>query len=274
MRLGDAANCVMLVNTLAFLVYVLEDSLGNIPKPWGASPSFRRAGFCVANEETPLSQSHMLCFYVDSFTTVVLLLLGRCFGSREGVKGSAVLSAAPGIFGHGLAHLGLWAGQLPAEGEALVVDRAALFASPLKLALNLAMLWAFFWALLRSLPSVSNRAAAAHAAIHSPILTFFTPARLQFTYVQTALLAVAAAHELLLRRDKDYYYDVAAVAINLPVGFVAWFEALACDSFLGQSALTYKAAGGHVLYDGTICCSMFAYYAIVLSLPAMRDKQS
>ena len=99
--------------------------------------------------------------------------------------------------------------------------------SPLSLAPRIFGLWAFFFAILRSLPSISDRAAAAHAAIHGPVLTLFVPARLGFTYVQTALLAVAAAHELL-RRDKDFYYDVAAVAINLPVGFVAWLEAVAC----------------------------------------------
>jgi len=271
MRVGDVANVVMLANTLGFVAYVINDSLGNVPKAWSTSPSFKRAGFCVANEEAPLVSSHMLCFYVDSATALALILLGMRYGGVVGIKGSPALTAAPGIFGHGLAHLSIWAGKIPTEGEALVVDRTTSL-SPLALAPRIFGLGAFFFAILRSLPSISDRAAAAHAAIHGPVLTLFVPARLGFTYVQTALLAVAAAHELL-RRDKDFYYDVAAVAINLPVGFVAWLEAVACDSFLGQSAVTYKAAGGHVLYDGTICLSMFVYYAVVLSSQP-RAKQS
>jgi len=251
------------MNTLTFMAWVLLDSLGQLPLGWTSSASFKRAGFCVANQDVPAVQSHVLCFYVDTMTALALIVLRRRYGNVIGIKGSPVIAAAPGIFGHGLAHLALWAEKLPTEGEALVLDRTT-FESPLRLAVRIAALWAFFFAILRSLPSISSRAAAVHAAIHSPILTLFVPARLGFTYVQTALLAVAAAHELL-RADKDWYYDVAAIVINLPVGFVAWFEALACDSFLGQELLTYKSAGGHWLYDGTINVSMFAYYALVLS---------
>ena len=184
-----------------------------------------------------------------------------------GVNGrGAACHGGRGTVGGVLDRLG---GKLPAEGEALFLDPTT-FDSPALLALRLVAIWTFFFALLRSLPSISPKAAAAHAAIHSPILGLLVPPRLGFTYVQTALLAVAAAHELL-RSDKDHYYDVASLAINLPVGFVAWLEALACDSVLGQQRLTYKAMGGHWLYDGTINLSMFACYAIVL---ARREKES
>ena len=41
--------------------------------------------------------------------------------------------------------------------------------------------------------------------------------------LQTALLLVAVAYDLCRpRHEKDYYYDVAAVVINVPVGLVAW----------------------------------------------------
>ncbi len=269
LRVGDGANFLMLTNTIAFLTYVLLDSTSRVPSEWTSSTSFKSTGFCVANQDSSLVQSHILCFYIDTLTAMALILLGRRYGDVRGIKNSPVLTAAPGIFGHGLAHLGLWAGKLPTEGEALFLDPTT-FDSPALLALRLVAIWTFFFALLRSLPSISPKAAAAHAAIHSPILGLLVPPRLGFTYVQTALLAVAAAHELL-RSDKDHYYDVASLAINLPVGFVAWLEALACDSVLGQQRLTYKAMGGHWLYDGTINLSMFAYYAIVL---ARREKES
>lgn len=263
MRSGDAANLLMLANTLAFVSYVLLDSLGALPLEYASSVSFKKSGFCVANQESPLLQSHILCFYVDTLTAMALFVLGRRYADVPGIKDSTAASASPGIFGHGLAHLALWAGKVPAEGEPLILDPTT-FESPLRLAVRIAALWAFFFALLRSLPSISPRAGAIHAAVHSPILALLVPPRLGFTYVQTALLAAAAAHELL-HRDKDKYYDLAAIVINLPVGFVSWGEALACDTFLGQQRLTYKSAGGHWLYDGTINVSILFYFAIVLA---------
>ena len=85
------------------------------------------------------------------------------------------------------------------------------------------------------------------------------------------VLWVAAAHDML-RPRKDAYYDLNALVVSLPIGLVSWAEALCCDSFLGQSAITFKSLGGHVWYDGAIPISMFVYYAIVLGMrPAKGD---
>jgi hypothetical protein len=51
----------------------------------------------------------------------------------------------------------------------------------------------------------------------------------------------------------------------VPVGLVAWVEALGCDRFL-------KAAGGHVWYDAVIPASMFAYYALALMMQPADAK--
>ena len=48
------------------------------------------------------------------------------------------------------------------------------------------------------------------------------PTRLP-TSPQTALLWVVAVYEMRRpTKDKDFFYDLGAVVVNLPVGLVAW----------------------------------------------------
>ena len=43
------------------------------------------------------------------------------------------------------------------------------------------------------------------------------------TSLQTALLWVAAAYDMRQpTKDKDFYYDLGAVVVSVPVGLVAW----------------------------------------------------
>jgi len=95
-------------------------------------------------------------------------------------------------------------------------------------------------------PGVGNYHAAGWSALHGAVLSLFVPAKLGFTYVQTALLWVVAAYDMRQpAKDKDFYYDLGAVVVGVPVGLVAWVEALACDSF-------FKSMGGHVWCNGII----------------------
>lgn len=252
MRLGDAANALVLVNTAAFLGAVVLHAFGRLHF---FSASFLSEGFCVSFKDAPLLQSHILCFYVDTISALILWRLAR---RSHAAKGSAPLaSAAMGVFGHGLAHLGLWAGYMRGGGS--VDQRPGLLRDDLPLqhhALAIAGLWAFFAALLRSAPNVPSSHAALHAAIYAPILALMVPPRFGFTFVQTVLLLVACAYDML-QPAKDRHYDLAALMINLPIGLVAWVEASGCDAFL-------RSLGGHVWYDATIPLSMFAYYAVAL----------
>ena len=268
MRLGDYANLFVLLNTGLFLAMTLADYAGAIQ--W-TTRSFRRDGFCVANEDTPLLNSHALAFYVDTVAAVVLAFLSRRYGSVRGVKDSALELGACGVFAHGLGHLGLWAGSLPTDGEAMIVELTGM--ELLRgTAIKLPLLWGFFFALLRTGPYISGRHAAVHAVLHALVLALLVPPKLAFTYVQTALLWVAAAYDM--RRPtstKDRYYDLNAIMITLPIGLVSWAEALGCDEFFGQSTITFKSVGGHVWYDGTIPLSMFAYCAVVLGMRPVAD---
>jgi hypothetical protein len=250
-RVGDCFNAFVLVNTAAFLGCVIAHAFGHVD---AFSASFQQEGFCVGFKETPLFQSHILCFYVDTACALVLWGLTLRFKEERGM--APVASAASGIFVHGLAHLGIWFDIFNGEDD----PRPGL-QTPKPLLVHVkacAWLFAFFFALLRSAPDVPQLHAAAHAAIHAPVLTLLVPPRFSFTYVQTVLLWVACAYALLFARNKDVYYDLSALVVNTPVGLVAWVEALGCDSF-------FKSMGGHVWYDAIIPISTFAYCAIVLN---------
>jgi hypothetical protein len=258
-RLGDIANACVLVNTSAFLAFALADSAGLIQ--W-ASPSFRKLGFCVANPNSIALSSHMLCFYTDTvFAIGFMLFVRRHKETMPGIKGSALELGAGGIFGHGAAHLGLAFGALPADGDARVVESGIIGAltNPMDLALIFGLA-AFYYSILRSAPNVQH--ALPHSLLHGAALRLVVPGKFGFTYVQTTLLWIAAAYDMR-RASKDRFYDLNAALISLPVGLVSWAEALACDSFMGQTALTFKSIGGHVWYDACVPLSMLAYCAVI-----------
>jgi hypothetical protein len=58
MRLGDYANVFALVNTGAFLVFVLAADRGLVGDS-DISPSFKKAGFCIFAPHT-LNNSHII----------------------------------------------------------------------------------------------------------------------------------------------------------------------------------------------------------------------
>ena len=121
----------------------------------------------------------------------------------------------------------------------------------------------FYCLLLRSAPNMQH--APLHSVLHALILFLFVPPKYGFTYVQTSLLWLAACYDLR-RPQKDAFYDLNALLISVPVGFVSWAEGLGCDSF-------FKSLGGHVWYDLSIPLSMLAYCAVIFFRPP-RVKQA
>jgi hypothetical protein len=90
---------------------------------------------------------------------------------------------------------------------------------------------------------------------HSMML-LVVPRTFGFTYVQTALIFMFTCYDLM-RVDKNDLYDIAAVIVTLPIGFMAWLEAFGCHSVLSH-------IGGHVCYDLTITISLSVYFIIIL----------
>ena len=127
MRVGDAANVVVLLNATAFLGAVVLQNAGLYQI---FSDSFQADGFCVSwkTHFGGFVQSHILAFYVDVVCVVILgiLCLGRvCDGSDR------IRKNLPGIIGHGAGHLSIWGnpenfgGQAGYEVEMSVPKRVA-----------------------------------------------------------------------------------------------------------------------------------------------------
>jgi hypothetical protein len=177
-----------------------------------------------------------------------------------------VVDAGPGIFGHGAAHLGLWAGGNPSGGPRIL----SAAEPPLHLAAAALGISLFYYLLFRCM-HLSTTAIVLNSLVHGVATALLVPPRFGFTYVQTALLLANSLAEL--RRppqQKDAYYALYALGVGVPVGFVGWMEALGCDAFV-RSAL-----GGHLVYDTSISLSILTYYAIVRAglLDAPKPKSA
>ena len=95
---------------------------------------------------------------------------------------------------------------------------------------------------------------------------YYIPARYAFTYVQSVLL-ISASTIGLLSDDKDEYYNLCAIYINLPITVVGYIESMACTSF-------FSKIGGHFWYDMTIPLSFLAYiYNVYLLEEAKNSKK-
>lgn len=256
---GNVANSFVLVSSVSFLAAVVLQHNGVVSV---FDESFMADGFCVMGErESPLN-SHALCFYGD---TVAAALLAALAWRHRRMKGfQPVENAALATFMHGLGHLTLFNTRREDEDWNAPDKMAPPGQSPDKdlptKLLEMAPMWLFFCALLRSAPAVPSAHAAVHSVPLAALLYYVVPRQISFTYVNSALLCVSILYAIA-QREKDDFYTLVALLINLPVSLCAWLEGTACES-------GYRAVGGHILYDSCIYLSFFAYYAAALSSQA------
>ena len=174
-RVGDVANSFVILNTFAFMATVVAQTLGYVDV---LSPAFQSDGFCVSWKETPLIQSHILCFYSDTVCALVLMLLAWRYKNMQGF--APVAGAAAGVFGHGAAHAGLWNGTIggkPGDSPAILTEME----KPLPLLGAVIGLWAFFYFLMKSIPTISTKVAATHGLVHAIVLAFLIAPAFGFT---------------------------------------------------------------------------------------------
>ena len=252
-RTGDIAHAFIILNTTVFLAAVLLHAVGMLNV---FSEAFQAQGFCIANFTAAVS-SHELSFYSDTVFASAIFLLSRPYKSEPSMK--PVIRAVPGILGHGVAHYhigyhGRGRSVGAADGPQILSDTP-----PTTLAQGVVVVSIFFFLLFRASDGMSTRATAAQAVIHGAVTVLLVPPRFGFTYVQTALLLVFSLVELARAgEEKDVYWDAYAVLVGLPVGFVAWAEALTCEH-------GYRSLGGHVIYDTSISLSVLCYFICVRS---------
>jgi hypothetical protein len=268
--LGDAAHCFMLLNTTTFMVCVI---LHAFQYHHLFSASWSTDGFCITHKtdavtvlgvRMPIS-SHALCFYSDIVFAVALFLLSRTRKNESSMK--PVVDAAPGIFGHGIAHLGLWAaGDASSLGPSILASSEPAW----KLISSVVGVSVFFYLFFRGFSSLSRRAVWTHSLFHGAVTALAIPPRFGFTYVQTALMLVYSYAELKRpSSEKDAYFDAYAWLVGVPVGFVGWMESIGCDTFI-------RRLGGHVVYDTSISLSILAYFLLawgrILDAPKLKTR--
>jgi hypothetical protein len=254
--LGNVANTVMIINTLFFLLMMLFR-----PQTFGIG-QYARDGFCVSNFDAtqPMknqwTNSHALCFYVDTLAAGLLYYLATyCTPSSPGTLKAAksvqekVTQNVPGILGHGLGHCFLWLTFSPST-----VDNVSFVERPLVFQMALLIGTFLFWLLFfRSVPVIPKNHATLHSIVHALSLNILVNPTFSFTYVQTVLLLTVGFYELNNPTKTPSTYNSFSLLVNLPIGFVGWVEALACDSWL-------VAYGGHVWYDATIPFSILCFW--------------
>ena len=81
------------------------------------------------------------------------------------------------------------------------------------------------------------------------------PGLLAFAYVGTTLITTSCL-AMLFKENKTRFYNAEAIIYVTPVVFMAWVEALTCDSFLMD-------VGGHLWYDLIIPISFTVFFFYV-----------
>lgn len=245
-RVGDLANGAAILNSGLFAAFFVFHALG---KANYFSNSFQQDGFCIKNSDDAYWSSHALSFYVDCVGSFVLF----CLFISSPLPPSALKPLKlniPAIFAHGSGHLSLsfaFANGITEEtktSQTMVVGFVMLL---------------FFWVFLLKAtdPNASYLTLGFMSMVHAAV-SVSLPQRFNFTYVQTVLI-LSAAFAQLNRSDKDVYYDLFALIVGLPIGFMSWLESMACDS-------GFKQLGGHAYYDATIPLSLVFYYALAYAV--------
>uniref|UniRef100_A0A7S1U6C8 Uncharacterized protein n=1 Tax=Phaeomonas parva TaxID=124430 RepID=A0A7S1U6C8_9STRA len=263
LRVGDLIMLGSAILSIAFLMTVIAQDYGMIDLH---SKDFMKDGFCVSNKDTPLLQSHILCFYGDTIAALILGYLGYRYRDMQGA--APVKMGALATFMHGLGHLGAWSDMQKEgwENDPVLQMAPAMRGDPLEKVIGgLIGLWFFFFLLLRSAPHMPQVDAAIHAAIQAPILYYYVPQRFGFTWVQTVLMVIPIFYMVFWNPKKDIFYDLNATVIVLPVAVMAWAEGGACD-------YGYKAIGGHFWYDTSIYVGMLVYYYLALGYQSKVEK--
>ena len=65
--------------------------------------------------------------------------------------------------------------------------------------------------------------------------------------------------------DKNRFYDMEAILVDVPILLATFGEAITCDSFL----INY---GGHVWFDMVVPVGFIIYYAILLISPDIKES--
>jgi len=262
--IGNRAHLATIANASIYAIAVVAFNDSSI-----FDATWKPHGFCVANQDVPFFNSHDLCFYFDTFASIIFGLIYYTIKDVPGMghANDLVKFNVFGIFAHGLGH-GLTS-HVMRHGMGVEVDdemkdmtdafhdnptfETFILRSPGWVAFLI-----FWMGLLRgSMPMVSWKAIAPLSII-AVSLNIFVRDQFAFTYVQTVLL-FAFSFNQLCRPGKEkrasFEYALFPMVTALPLIAIGWLESTQCDAFL-------VGIGGHLVYDAYIPISLIVFYLI------------
>lgn len=197
-RTGDLLHTASIVAGATQLAAMIADANG---KTQIFSDFYNSTGFCRAHESDQGFDSFKLCFIVDTLYCIFAFLFLRAYPHTDKVKADAreLWYGIPGVFFHGMAHLGQYYWYAP--GENLVGTRFSVtegIPQHLKKVLAILFLWAF---LSRSVLGNFQR-----SILSAPVLTMFhyfvIPQKFLFSYVNFTLITLFSLSSLLQEKKR------------------------------------------------------------------------
>ena len=197
-----------------------------------------------------------MCFYADSaFAFALWIMTSLCAAGMEDASLKPVKQNILGIFFHGCGHLWIGYDQRMDQRTGWEVTRGD-FVYDFIPAYIIGFLFWYFLTIAGGLKDALGNYG------HLPLVTsvtlfqfFFVPGILSFAFVGTTLITLSCLSQLL-KKEKTRFYNAESVICVTPVVFMAWIEALTCDTFLMN-------VGGHLWYDLTIPISFTVFFFYV-----------
>mmetsp|Transcript_7669 Transcript_7669/g.11621 ORF Transcript_7669/g.11621 Transcript_7669/m.11621 type:complete len:283 (+) Transcript_7669:220-1068(+) len=265
-KAGDIANAIVLTLAIAYAACVVLwiDRERDGKRRSFFDEQWKQEGFCIQHKNIPFWSSFDTCMYVDTFFSICLGILYRCWKDHPGMQTSSDLVpfVIIGTLAHGFAHeyeAFMWRQQQQQQQTNLLEGATTITTEEPEPTLlgNIIFCIVFWFPLLKaSLIHVHSK----FVAIMSICVTFgmtYMEERYVFTYIQSVLLIASHTNQLMLpleEKDKSSYeYMVLPLMSALPIVLTGWVEAIYCTAF-------YQSLGGHVLYDACIIVSFLLYY--------------
>jgi hypothetical protein len=261
--IGDLFHLMTLSSTILFGVvsanYMRRDEDNFFDEAW------KENGFCVTNLDVPYSNSHDMCFYVDVVSSAFLLWVYNSLKETPGLEltNQMMIAAIPGIAVHGISH-GAIAAFLRSNQ-----DNDVLQLLPAHDLMTFVLSIVFWMTMLKSSLPNYRLSEVVPVAVVIMVVQSYIPGKLQFTYIQSALLICYSVNQL--SRDKEqkcFSYAIYPALVAFPLTMVGWMESTQCTAFLQDKLY------GHLVYDAFIAVTLLLWYLVCYIRVSIAPKRT